>query len=88
MAGLKIDKIPTKYRKVVKEDLANITSTLQAAREASGLTQEEFAEKIDVGPMTIQFIEQGRRAPSLPMLLLLVRALGLEINLEMKSGKG
>jgi transcriptional regulator with XRE-family HTH domain len=82
VAGLKIEKIPVKYRKAVKEDLASISSALQAARESSGLTQEEFAEKVDVGSMTIQFIEQGRRTPSLAMLLLLVHALGLEIKIR------
>jgi transcriptional regulator with XRE-family HTH domain len=38
-------------------------------RKAKNITQEGLAELVSVSVSTIKFIEQGQRAPSLPMLL-------------------
>ena len=37
-------------------------------RRARGLTQEQLADKADVTPLSIAFIEQGRRWPRLSTL--------------------
>ena len=65
----KITKIPLKYRRIVLSELKNIGKKIQNQRKKVGLTQEELAEQLDISAMSIQFIEQGRNCPSLPMLL-------------------
>lgn len=57
---------------------------LQKRRKDSGYTQESFAEELDVNPNTIKYIEQGRRAPSLAMLLKIARLLKIQLRLESK----
>lgn len=47
-----------------------------------GFTQEGLAEALDISPMTIQFIEQGRKCPSLPMLLYICSYLKIKIGLS------
>ncbi len=61
--------------------LKNIAATLKDERELAGLTQEQLAKQAGISPMTLQFIEQGRRIPSLPMLILLCRKLKLKIEI-------
>jgi transcriptional regulator with XRE-family HTH domain len=40
--------------------LNQLGKRVQAAREASGLTQEKLAEEADLHPRTVQKIEQGQ----------------------------
>jgi transcriptional regulator with XRE-family HTH domain len=65
----RLEKIPSKYRKDVLKKLKSISTSIQQKREEQGLTQEELAEELGISVMTIQFIEQGRRYPSVQMLL-------------------
>jgi len=46
-------------------------------RRARGLTQEQLAEKADITPLSIAFIEQGRRWPRLATLDKLAKCLGV-----------
>lgn len=46
-------------------------------RRARGLTQEQLAEKADVTPLSIAFIEQGRRWPRIATLYKLARCLNI-----------
>lgn len=46
------------------------------------MTQEALAEKLDIAPTTLQFIEQCRRYPSFPMFVYICRVLQLEIDLS------
>jgi transcriptional regulator with XRE-family HTH domain len=46
-------------------------------RRARGLTQEQLAEKADVTPLSIAFIEQGRRWPRIATLYKLARCLDI-----------
>jgi transcriptional regulator with XRE-family HTH domain len=46
-------------------------------RRARGLTQEQLAEKADVTPLSIAFIEQGRRWPRLATLHKLAKCLDI-----------
>jgi transcriptional regulator with XRE-family HTH domain len=71
----------TKHRTEVLADLRSISSAVQSRRKSLGLTQEELAEKLDIAPTTVQFIEQQRRYPSLPMLLYICRYLDLKMKL-------
>lgn len=49
-------------------------------RRAIGLTQAQFAEKIDVQPETICRIENGKRAPSLGLMARIADAFELELH--------
>lgn len=44
------------------------------------MTQEMLAEALHISPMTLQFIEQGRRFPSLPMLFYVLEFLEIEVE--------
>lgn len=76
-----IGKIPPKYRKEVERQLSLFSTEIQDKRKQMGMSQEILAERLDVSPMTIQFIEQGRRFPSLPMLLYVCDYLGIKIEI-------
>lgn len=80
-AKKRLNRLPTKHRNEVIADLRLISAAVQSKRKALGLTQEELAEELDIAPTTVQFIEQQRRYPSLPMLLYICRYLELKIKL-------
>jgi len=50
------------------------------ARTRAGLTQEEVAERVGVVTEVYGRLERGRMLPSLPTLVKLCRALGLDAN--------
>ncbi len=77
----RVDKLPYKHRKFVESQLNRISRVVQERRERAGITQEELAERLDVSAMTIQFIEQRRRFPSLPVLFCLCRELGIPFQI-------
>ena len=51
---------------------------IRALRIAAGLTQERFAELIDVHPRTVQKYEAGEFSPKLPPLRRIQAALGCD----------
>ncbi len=71
----RFEKIPKKYLSYVENQLDSLGTKIRARREEMGLTQQELAEKLELAVMTIQFIEQGRRYPSLPLLFYICKAL-------------
>jgi len=75
-------KIPKKYRNSVKSNLSKISKKIQSKREKLGLTQEELAENLNISPMTVQFIEQERRYPSIQMLFYICEYLHISIKLD------
>lgn len=48
-------------------------------RRGKGLTQEQLAERMDVTPLSIGFIEQGRRWPRLATLQKLAKCLNVPV---------
>jgi len=56
-------------REYVEGHVERISKKVQRLRKAKNITQEGLAELVSVSVSTIKFIEQGQRAPSLPMLL-------------------
>lgn len=76
----RLKKIPISYRKGIERRLNEISHLIQARREKTGMTQEELAEKLGVSVMTLQFIEQRRRYPSLPLLFFICDYLKIEIQ--------
>lgn len=77
----RIDKIPSKYRKVVEKQLDSIALVIHARRKEMNLTQESLAELLDVSALTVQYIEQGRRFPSLPVLFYICRVMDIQIKI-------
>jgi y4mF family transcriptional regulator len=65
-------------------DLQNIGKAIRQRRETLGLTQEYLAEISGVGLRTIRELEQGN-GKSLGILLKVVDALGLSVQLKIKS---
>ena len=82
--GKTLKKIPPAYRKRVKSRLDEVAGLIRLHRNLLGMTQEDLAEELDVSPMTIQFIEQGRRFPSVQMLFYVCDYLKIELSFGMK----
>lgn len=77
-----LSKVPKKEILVIQDELSDLGKKLQKRRKDLGYTQESFAEEMDINVNSVKYIEQGRRIPSLPMLLRLVRALKLKLTVE------
>lgn len=71
--------------KEIEAELKKIVSALQLYRHKLGLSQEKLAEELDINVNTIKYIEQGRRLPSLPMLLRICLKINLELNLTKRK---
>ena len=59
--------------------LSNFGKHIKALRLEAELSQEEFAEKLDVHRTYISFIERGQRNPSLKMLFKISRVLKIKL---------
>lgn len=59
--------------------LAAFGKRLAEVRRSRKLTQEQLAERADVTPLSIAFIEQGRRWPRIATLHKLAKCLGVPI---------
>lgn len=79
MSSRGFSKVPSKDVKYVKNELGRISEKVQKRRKELGLTQEDVAEQLEVSVQTIQFIENSRRIPSLPMLIRLAKVLKFEV---------
>lgn len=53
---------------------------MRELREAAGMTQEEFAKKIEVDQSMISLIEKGRRRVSAELLFNIADALGVKAD--------
>ena len=53
---------------------------IKELRKYRGLSQEQLAEKVDVDPKYVSFIECGRSSPSLETMDSIARALNVEIK--------
>jgi transcriptional regulator with XRE-family HTH domain len=78
----RLSQVPSKYRGRVEASLAALSALIRDHRKIMNFTQEELAESLGVAAMTIQFIEQGRRFPSLPMLVYICDRLGIDIRFD------
>ena len=72
-------------------DKAAIGVRLREARNMVKLTQEQLAEKVDIGTTYISDIERGAKFPSLTLFIKLVDALGVSADFilrgEIEAGK-
>jgi len=78
---IKIPKVSKNQEKVIQTEIKKMGTFLQEQRKARGYTQESFSEALEVNVNTIKYIEQGRRSPSLEMLLKICGQLDLELKL-------
>lgn len=67
------DQKESKYLKAFGKRVAEV-------RRARGFTQEGLAAKADITPLSISFIEQGRRWPRLITLQKLARCLDVSVS--------
>ena len=65
--------------------VSNIVDELRHARKAAGLTHDMLALRAGVSRMTVQRTEAGKIDPRLSTLLVLARALGMDLMLVPKA---
>lgn len=65
--------------KITKQDI-KLGRTIQKARKATGVTQEELADKVGVTTTWIGYIETGYRRPNLKMIYKIARALNVKVK--------
>ncbi len=53
---------------------------IQKLRKETGLTQEEFAEKLGISRTHMGHIEQGRKTPSIKLMERIAKALHLKVK--------
>ena len=70
--------------KKLEVDLRGLGAAIQTKRRNLNLSQEALAEGLDVSVSTVKYIEQGRRIPSLAMLLRICWAIDLEYTIGRK----
>ena len=78
-------RIPKKEVSGIKTETDKLGEFFQVRRKELEMTQEDFAEKLDLNVNTIKYIEQGRRVPSLPMFFRILKALHLEMKILKKN---
>ena len=72
-------------------DKVELGMKLREARNKAGLTQEQLAEKADIGVMYLGEIERGVKMPSMKIFIKLIEALDISADYilrnELPSGK-
>ena len=63
-------------QRVSQQQLKILSRNIRRLRTQAGLTQEKLAEKADIAPRSLQFIEAAEFGTSLAVLIRLRRALG------------
>lgn len=63
----------------------DLIKAIKARREMLAVSQESLAELSGVGLRTVKQFESGKGNPTLDTLSKMAHALGLEINLKVKS---
>ena len=69
-----------KHMKKNQADYEHIRKQIVRLRIAKQMTQEEFAEFVELSPRTISFIETGRKNAGLDSLLNITRAFGIMLD--------
>lgn len=67
------------------ERIKTIANNLRAERNRKGYSQEVLAEKTNLSPQTISFIERGVQVPSLLTAFDIAKALEIDINELLKN---
>lgn len=77
-----LERADAKTKKAILEQIRDLSATIKKQRQKMGFTQESLAEALDISVNTIKYIEQGRRLPSLVMILKISIALKLKITIQ------
>lgn len=62
-------------QRVSQQQLKILSRNIRRLREQAGLTQEKLAEKAEIAPRSLQFIEAAQFGASLAVLIRIRRAL-------------
>ena len=57
-----------------------LSKRIKILRINAGMNQSQLAEKINVAPSTVGMYEQGRRTPSIDMIILIARTFGVSLD--------
>jgi len=76
--------VPSTERAYIKRQIKKLGVEIQLKRKQAGYTQESLAEALNVSTVGVRHIERGVRAPSLQMLLRIIRKLNIDIILKSK----
>lgn len=63
-----------------KKAYQKLGNKIQKLRKLTGLTQEQFAERINISRTHMGHIEQGRKKASLELLQKIAKALGVKVK--------
>lgn len=63
-----------------KSILKELGLHIQMLRKQKGLTQQELAKKVNINRSYMGYIEQGRNAPSLKLLIKIAQTLDTQIQ--------
>lgn len=64
---------------ITKNDV-RLGNKVKKCRKQVNLTQQELAERVKLSTKYIQFIENGKRKPSLKTIYKIARALGVKVQ--------
>jgi len=64
----------------IKKSYEKLGRKIQKLRKDTGLSQEEFAERINISRTHMGHIEQGRKKPSLELLEKIAKQLKVKVN--------
>ena len=67
-------------QRVSQQQLKTLSRNIRRLREQAGLTQEQLAEKADITPRSLQFIEAAQFGASLAVLIRIRRSLDCNWN--------
>lgn len=68
-------------KRKVESQLKALVGQIRDSRISRKMSQEKMAEVLDVSISSVKYIEQGRRIPSLPMMLKIANYFGLSLIL-------
>ncbi len=71
--------IPRSDLPAIKNAVGVLIGEIKRQRIKRGLSQEEFAEKMNISVGMVKAMEQGTRVPSLPMLMHIGKKVGLSL---------
>lgn len=81
MPRKRIEKLPPNIKRKTEKQLLKIAKKIQKRRKSMKMSQETLAEVLDIGVSTLKSIEQGKRLPSLSMLLYICHVLNFKISI-------
>lgn len=77
-------KVPKKEVPAIDAQIRSMATIIQNRRNEMKMSQETLAEEVSASVNTVKYIEQGRRIPSLPMLIRIAKVLKLSLSLSPK----